>query len=321
MKTKTKISLIIGASLFILGAVIFTGVMSMLNWNFLRLSTTEYEMNTYEINEQFSDISIITDTADITFISSDDGKTKIVCEESTNEKHNVYVSDSTLKIELNDQRKWYHHIGINFKTPKLTVYLGENQLGNLIIKEDTGDIKIPARFSFLSIDIKLSTGDVENYASASADIKIETTTGHIKTENITAQNVSLNTSTGNIKVSDLKADGNLNLTVSTGKTALNNITCKNITSSGSTGDLTAINTVAEGKFNVKRSTGDVGLEKCDAGEIEIVTDTGDVSGTLLSEKIFITKTDTGSVKVPETLNGGKCKITTDTGDIKITLGK
>jgi DUF4097 and DUF4098 domain-containing protein YvlB len=319
MKTKTKISLIIGLSLFILGAVIFVGAMFMLNWDFLKLSTVKYETNTYEINEQFSDISIITDTADITFISSDDGKTKIVCDEAVNEKHNVYISENTLKIEVYNQRKWYHHIGINFKTPKLTVYLGKNQLGNLVIKEDTGDIKIPAEFSFSSIDIKLSTGDVENYASVSADIKIETTTGHIKTENITAQNVSLTATTGKIDVTGLKASGDLKLAVSTGKTILNNITCKNITSSGSTGDLTATNTVAEGKFNVKRSTGDVGLEKCDAGEIEIVTDTGDVSGTLLSEKIFITKTDTGNIKVPETLNGGKCKITTDTGDIKITI--
>jgi len=229
MKTKTKISLIIGVSLFILGAVIFVGAMFMLNWNFLKLSTVKYETNTYEINEQFSDISIITDTADITFISSDDGKTKIVCDEAVNEKHNVYVSENTLKIEVDNQRKWYHYIGINFKTPKLTVYLGENQLENLIIKEDTGDIKIPAQFSFSSIDIKLSTGDVENYACASADIKIETTTGQIKTENITAQNVSLTASTGKIDVTGLKASGDLKLAVSTGKTILNNITCKNIT--------------------------------------------------------------------------------------------
>ena len=41
----------------------------------------------------------------------------------------------------------------------------------------------------------------------------------------------------------------------------------------------------------------------------------------LTEKIFIAKTDTGEIKVPETTSGGKCKITTDTGDIKIEIKK
>ena len=108
MKTKTKISLIIGVSLFILGAVIFVGAMFMLNWDFLKLSTVKYETNTYEINEQFSDISIITDTADITFISSDDGKTKIVCDEAVNEKHNVRSEERRVGKECRSRWSPYH---------------------------------------------------------------------------------------------------------------------------------------------------------------------------------------------------------------------
>jgi hypothetical protein len=40
---------------------------------------------------------------------------------------------------------------------------------------------------------------------------------------------------------------------------------------------------------------------------------------LLSEKVFITKSDTGRIDVPETVTGGKCKITTDTGSIRIYI--
>ena len=47
--------------------------------------------------------------------------------------------------------------------------------------------------------------------------------------------------------------------------------------------------------------------------------TGDVTGSLCSEKVFIARSDTGHISVPETVNGGKCSITTDTGDIIITL--
>ena len=57
----------------------------------------------------------------------------------------------------------------------------------------------------------------------------------------------------------------------------------------------------------------------EARTISIKTDTGDVTGTLLSEKEFITDSDTGNIDVPKTTTGGKCEITTDTGDIKIDI--
>ena len=42
-------------------------------------------------------------------------------------------------------------------------------------------------------------------------------------------------------------------------------------------------------------------------------------GSLLSDKVFITETDTGNVNIPKTTDGGKCEIKTDTGDIKIKI--
>ena len=61
------------------------------------------------------------------------------------------------------------------------------------------------------------------------------------------------------------------------------------------------------------------LDGCDAAEIFVKTDTGDVTGTLLSEKVFVTTTDTGKVEVPRSVSGGRCEITTDTGDIRISI--
>ncbi len=56
-----------------------------------------------------------------------------------------------------------------------------------------------------------------------------------------------------------------------------------------------------------------------AGEIFVETDTGDVTGSLLTDKVFITQTDTGSIDVSKIADGGKCEISTDTGDIRITM--
>lgn len=114
---------------------------------------------------------------------------------------------------------------------------------------------------------------------------------------------------------------NLTVTVgvSTGKAYLTDIACKNVISSGSTGDIFLDNVIAAKKFYIERSTGDVRFENSDATEIFVETGTGYVTGTLLTDKVFIIQTDTGSVDVPKTITGGRCEITTDTGDIKITI--
>lgn len=45
-------------------------------------------------------ISMNTDTADIIFALSDDGKCKVECREEENAKHSVTVKDGTLVVEL-----------------------------------------------------------------------------------------------------------------------------------------------------------------------------------------------------------------------------
>ena len=319
MNRVVKIWLIIGASLVLIGAIIFGGVMTTLDWDFLSLSTEKYVTNEYEISDSYDNIKIITDTADIIFVPSEN--TKVVCYEETKIKHLVTVKDDTLVIEVNDTRKWYEHIGINFGSPKITVYIPKGEYGELVVKASTGDTEIPKEFKFESIDISQSTGNVKCLSSAGGDIKIKTSTGNITTEKINADSLSLTVSTGEINVSDIECTGDLSIKVSTGKVSLKNVTCNNIISTGNTGGITLNNVIAKENFSVTRSTGNVKLIGCDAGEITITTDTGDVLGTLLSDKVFITKTDTGSVKVPETLSGGKCKITTDTGNIKIEIKK
>ena len=70
MRTRTKIWLIIATSLVLIGCIIFSGVMTMLKWDFTKLSTSKYDTNNYEITENFNNISIITSTADILFLPS-----------------------------------------------------------------------------------------------------------------------------------------------------------------------------------------------------------------------------------------------------------
>ena len=58
MTKKTKIWLVTATSLVILGSIIFTSAMMQLEWDFTKLSTTQYETNEYKISEFFENISI-----------------------------------------------------------------------------------------------------------------------------------------------------------------------------------------------------------------------------------------------------------------------
>ncbi len=312
--------LIVAASLVVCGALIFGGAMVASQWDFKNLSTMKYETKEHQIKEDYKNISVFTDTADIVFVPSEGSVTRVVCYEGTKEKHSVRVVDGTLIIERVNTKKWYDYIGINFgASPKITVYMPAEEYGALLVKSSTGDTEIAKDFKFASIDISESTGDVKSAASVSGEVKIKTSTGHITLENMSAGSIDLEVTTGKIVASGITCEGELEIEVSTGKANLTDVTCKTLESEGDTGDITLRNVIASERFSIERSTGDVKFEGCDAAEIFVKTDTGDVEGTLLSDKVFIVNTDTGKVSVPNSIVGGRCQIETDTGDVKITV--
>ena len=319
MSKKLKIWLIAAASLMVVGAIIFAGVMTVFKWDFTKLSTRKLVTNTHTVTEAFTSISVNTDTAEVVLVPSDSSTCTVVCREYKKELHSVKVADGTLKIELRDTRKWYEHIGIGFGSSKMTVTIPQGEYGALSIRSSTGDMEIPTDFKVESMDITASTGDVTNYASATESVKIKTSTGDIRVENLSAGSLALSVSTGKVTITDITCEGDVSIRVSTGDSKLTDVACKSVTSSGDTGKLTMTNVIAAEQFSIERDTGDVKLDGCDAAEIYVKTSTGDVTGTLLSEKIFVTQTSTGNVKVPACVTGGKCSITTSTGDIRITI--
>ena len=205
MRRTTKVWLIIAAFLVLIGCILFVGVMSMLKWDFTKLSTTKYETNTYEISEAFDSISINTDTADIVFALSDDGKCSVECYEDEDTTHSVAVENNMLIVGTNP-KSWYDYIGFNFGFPKITVHLPSTQYASLHIDESTGDVEIPNALMFKNVDISLSTGDVNFCASASEIAKIKTTTGAIRVENTSVGSLDLKVTTGTVTVSDVSCE-------------------------------------------------------------------------------------------------------------------
>ena len=320
MSKSAKKWLIAAASLVMIGAIMFAAAMTVCHWDFSSLSTDHFETNTYEISEEFGNIKLDTETADILFAASSDNTCRVVCYEEGNMKHSVSVQDGTLTVSVVDDREWYEHIGINLHSPKVTVYLPKTEYASLVIKGSTGDVEIADEIKFDSAQISLSTGDIRVNNISAGTLDLSASTGDIVISDVSCiGDMKASVTTGDIVISDVSCIGDMKANVTTGDVKMMNVTCRNLLSTGSTGDISLDNVIAAEKFSIERSTGDVKFNSSDAAEIYVKTSTGDVTGALLTEKVFITETSTGSVNVPKTITGGKCEIVTSTGDIKIEI--
>ncbi len=301
MKKSIRNSLIISVILILCGAVIVFVSLNMVEFDFTKLATDKQISVSKEISEPFYNINIKISTEDLKIAQSDSDKCSLeyICPE--NLEYNISVSDGALTIVEKDNRKWFDYIGIHMGKTEMTLYLPEKEYNNFDIETDTGDISIPDIFTFKNVKAETDTGDIELSSNVSGNLEITADTGDIIIKDIKPKAMSIETDTGKVKLLKGKSDS-LNIETNTG-------------------DILIEDFVVKGKVNIKSNTGDVKLLKSDAGSFEIETNTGDVSGTLLSDKIFYTETDTGKINLPNEFSGGECRIKTDTGDISFKIDK
>ena len=252
---------------------------------------------TYNIDEPYTDIKIEGKDLDVIIYSSNN-ENKVVYSENKKVTIETKVIDGVLTIKQNDNRKFYDML-FNFSDFEVNLYLTEELINSLSIKGQVGDIEINKGFTFSNVGISNSTGDVE----FKSNVK---------------NNLSISNSTGDIEVENSNVGGSLNIETKTGDIELSNTNCNKLDIKVTTGDTELVNTLVTTDFKMEGSTGDVRFDEFDASNIEVSVGTGNVKGTIKSSKIFIAKSETGSVSVPETVIGGVCKITTSTGNIKIS---
>lgn len=283
------------------------------------MGTVKYVENTHEVAESFKNISIETETADVEFVLSIGGTTRVECVEDSKAKHTVTVDGDTLSVKIDDNRSWFDHFGINIGTAKITVYLPVSEYEKLAINNVSGSVNIPKELRFNDLRVEVITGDVNCYASAQGSEEFTVTTGDVMIGGVTAENIDVNVTTGGVEIENVAASKDIYVKTTTGRVDLKNITCDGITSKGTTGRVVLRNVVANGKMNVERTTATITFDGCDAKEIYVSNTTGDVEGTLLTGKNFSVKTTTGDISVPQNSDGGRCEITTTPGDIAITI--
>ena len=249
-----KKAMIFAVILIFAGCMILGGVMTMLNWDFSKLSTVQYETNVYEIREDFDSISVTTDTADIHFALSDDGTCKVECIEEENGNHTVAVQDGTLVIERQDNHT--RHIGINMGSPSVIV-------------------RLPAA-EYAAVSVQVSTGGIRMEKISADTLELEVSTGRVQLTDITCGNLTATGSTGDISLKDVIAEGAFFIERSTGDVVFDGCDAGEIVVKTGTGDVTG-NFLTEKLFVAETSTGKVVVpETTTGGRCEVTTSTGDI---------------------------------------------
>ena len=315
---KNKIWLTIALISIICGCSLFVISMSNIKWDFSKLDNTTYITQTYEINDDFNNISIESTTSDIEILSSEDeSKVEVYCNE--NQENKVHVNNKDLLISTKQNKQFTKNISITNKKPYIKIYLTKNIIENLTINSSTGDVTLTKEFSFINVDIKLSTGDFTSYANVKNNFNLKTTTGNVYIKNTISESLQVDINSGKIVLEDLFIKNTITLASSTGKTYVSNVECNTFYSTANTGDININNLKVNDYMNVETTTGDIAFNDCLCQNINLTTSSGDVDGSLIGHMQIDAKSNSGKIEVDKDYQGGICQVRTTTGDIKITL--
>lgn len=229
----------------------------------------------------FSEIEAESSTSDIRILPSENGKASIEWSGRPGSmKLEVKVRNGKLSVEEKHRFPLFRFFSISSGKSVITVYLPQKSYSGIDVQSDTGDISV---------------------------------------RGLSAQKLSMESDTGNIEANHVTVSGSADLQTDVGRLDLTDVTCGKLDVRTDTGSIGMKNVLISGALTAKSDVGSIRLDRCDAASLDLKTDTGSITGTLLSSKVFITRTDIGNVSVPSTTAGGTCRAETSIGSINLTI--
>lgn len=287
-----------------------------LNFNFSHLETKPHTDRSVDIADTFNSIAA---NCGVKILPSESDTDYAVFTEEEGITYMIGVENGVLTLTQIDQRSWQNYIGLSITPPQATLYLTQTELNALTVQTRSENISIAEDFSFETATLETASGNIDFLADVHGELHAQTASGNLNIAHANADSITAATTSGNLSIVSISAAGSIDLSTSSGKTKVSDVACSRIESSGSSGGIELSALTATERLFVKTSSGTVRLNGCDAGKLEIKTSSGNVVGTLLNDKVFIVKTSSGDISVPQTTSGGVCKITTSSGNIKITI--
>ena len=338
MKRSYKRILCISALAFLLGCVLVLSAFLMIDFDFYRLDSRNKVKSEQVIEGEFLDIEISNLQQDLRVVASPDGVCRISYYGNERLSLATVIEDGVLRIVMQDMRDWHDYINIVSAEREMAVlYLPEGSYGTLRVKGGSIDLVLEREISLARLEADVGSGNINSLAQITDGADIKGSTGSLHLENISGGNVTIEHSSGDIVLKHCHAtqmsltlfsgdiemedvSGEILATTSSGDIEIEDAALTALTLEVSSGDVELKRTVVQTELRIETSTGDIDMERSDAERMILVTGSGDVELRLLSGKIYVVKTSSGSVSHPEHVqNSGYCNVTTSSGDVKITV--
>lgn len=144
MNQSRKILMLAAILIVVVGAVMVIGAMALGKTNLKEVAGLSYTMKTFEIQDQFTGISVEDTECRVRILHTEDDGCTVICSEKEDGSvyHTVMVTDGVLMIQRHDERQWFQRIGIFLDVETVDIYLPEKEYGQLVAHSVAGSIQV-----------------------------------------------------------------------------------------------------------------------------------------------------------------------------------
>ena len=263
------------------------------------------------------------------------------CAENETVHYVVTTENSVLHIRRADSRTVFSFFKFYRaqRSEPVRVYLPQGAYKSLEVKVTSGDIAVPAGYTFDTASLHSASGDIACCAecgalsaqAASGDITLKdtscgtlslgTASGAVTLLNIKNESGgSIETASGKAQITNYKGDA-LEIGTASGKVSLENAECAALHINTASGGVDLTHTVSADVMEIGTASGSIHFENCDAASLSLDSMSGGVVGTLNTGKAFRAQSRSGKVDVPFDTGEGTCKVSTLSGSIRIKIAK
>ena len=285
------------------------------------------EEKIFTVGEAFSGISAECLECGIELCPADNGICRIVFRETGSARISVTVTDDTLFIKREGERKWFENFTDLRDKAAIRLYLPKKEYAGLYIKTSSGDVKVPGGFGFTAVNIgtksgvvmfcasvsgltaiKAVSGDIGLYSTSSANISAQSTKGDVSAENVLAENeMKIEATSGDIRLLCVRS-GELTVGSVSGDISIDKASSFGLIARSTNGDMAIRNVISETDISVSAVNGDVKLSGIKARDVVSSSVNGDIA--------FTSVTATGSIRISNQ-NGDIHLTESDAGDLTL----
>lgn len=291
--------------------------------NFTEKSTFGDTLRTYTAESSICDVAADCGPADFILLPSENNTCRVECAENETVHYVVTTENSVLHIRRADSRtvfsffKFYRAL----RSEPVRVYLPQGAYKSLEVKVTSGDIAVPAGYTFDTASLHSASGDITLKDTSCGTLSLGTASGAVTLLNIKNESGgSIETASGKAQITNYKGDA-LEIGTASGKVSLENAECAALHINTASGGVDLTHTVSADVMEIGTASGSIHFENCDAASLSLDSMSGSVVGTLNTGKAFRAQSRSGKVDVPFDTGEGTCKVSTLSGSIRIKIAE